>query len=236
MWSYFRQDDVEIGVPGKMSRTRLRSHLHDVVQVMIVTDGSREVRLGSASVDVPRSSALIIPPAVVHKASAGQWTGFNAYLDPSHLPSTTARLLCFDSLPHWTANVGETRSNTQIGAILDFVSSGKITWEDPSIKPFDFACGDRSGWPSSREGRIRRYQREAGISPYAHIKAEQLSQARRKIAGGEDIASVAVDLGFSDQAHLGRQFKASFGTPPGQYFTGLLRDVTNIQDRSAKVL
>jgi len=207
MWTYFRKDDVEFGVPDCVPITPLRQHLHDVVQVMLITGGSRQVTLGTATVRVEASSALVIPAGVVHVADVGNWTGFNAYLDPARLSNTTARLLQVESPPRWTGETDEACLSHHCDAFLALVSEGTTIWEDPSITPFGFAATERIGWPTSREGWIRRYQREAGVSPYAHMKAKQLDQARRKIAQGEKIASVAADLGFTDQAHLGRQFK-----------------------------
>lgn len=213
MWTYFRSDDVEFGVPD----TQLKPHLHDVVQVMLITEGSRQVTLGTATVCVETSCALIIPAGVVHVAREGAWTGFNAYVETDQLSNSIARLLRLESLPYWTVETDEAYLGQHCDALLDLISDATPIWEDPSIEPFSFAATDTTDWPASREGQIRRYRREAGISPYAHMKAAQLNQARRKIAEGESIASVAADLGFTDQAHLGRQFKASYGTSPGRY-------------------
>ncbi|WP_297339064.1 helix-turn-helix domain-containing protein [Pseudophaeobacter sp.] len=184
---------------------------------MLITKGSRRVTLGTATVCVEASCALIIPAGVVHMAREGPWTGFNAYLEPDRLSNTAARLLRIESLPSWTGERDEACLGQQCDALLDLISDVIPIWEDPSIEPFSFVASDTSDWPTSREGQIRRYRREAGISPYAHMKAAQLNQARRRIAHGERIASVAADLGFTDQAHMGRQFKASYGTSPGRY-------------------
>ncbi|WP_346913105.1 helix-turn-helix transcriptional regulator [uncultured Roseibium sp.] len=220
MWTYFRSDDVEFGVPDGVPGTRLKPHLHDVVQVMLLTEGSRQVTLGTATVCIEASCALIIPAGVVHVAREGAWAGFNAYVEPDGLSNSAARLLRIESLPSWIGEKVEACLGQHCYALLDLISDAIPIWEDSRIEPFSFAAADTSDWPESREGQIRRYQREAGISPYAHMKAAQLSQARRRIAEGESIASVAVDLGFTDQAHLGRQFKASYGTSPGRYAKG----------------
>ncbi len=217
MWTYFRSDDVEFGIPDSVPGTQLKPHLHDVVQVMLITKGSRQVTLGTATVCVEASCALIIPAGVVHVAREGAWTGFNAYLEPDRLSNTVARLLRIESLPSWIVAGDEACLGQHCDSLLDLISDAIPIWEDRSIEPFSFVAADTSTWPASREGQIRRYRREAGISPYAHMKATQLNQARRRIAHGESIASVAADLGFTDQAHLGRQFKASFGTSPGRY-------------------
>lgn len=220
MWTYFRNDDVEFAVPDGSSDALLRPHLHDVVQVMLVTDGSRRVTIGTASVRVGASCILIIPAGVVHVASPGNWEGFNAYFEPTDFPDASARLLRIESLPDWTQETDKASLGRNSDTLLSLIANATPILEDPSIAPFSIASTDRTDWPTSREARIRRYRREAGISPYAHMKAEQLDQARRRIAQGEDIASVAADLGFTDQAHLGRQFKASYGTSPGRYSGG----------------
>jgi AraC-like DNA-binding protein len=43
-----------------------------------------------------------------------------------------------------------------------------------------------------------------------------LQRARSLLRSGQPIAYVAMDLGFSDQPHLCRQFKNAFGQTPGK--------------------
>lgn len=65
----------------------------------------------------------------------------------------------------------------------------------------------------------RRFADHVGISPKAVIRRYRLYEAAERARGGGrvDWAEVAASLGYSDQAHLTRDFTASFGLPPGRY-------------------
>lgn len=65
----------------------------------------------------------------------------------------------------------------------------------------------------------RRFADHVGIGPKAVIRRYRLYEAAERARGGGrvDWAGVAASLGYSDQAHLTRDFTASFGLPPGRY-------------------
>ncbi len=64
---------------------------------------------------------------------------------------------------------------------------------------------------------VRAFKREFGQPPFAWLATQRLKLARQRLSGGEKPADVAADLGFSDQAHLTRRFRAAYGTTPGAY-------------------
>lgn len=53
-------------------------------------------------------------------------------------------------------------------------------------------------------------------SPGVYQMALRLAEARRLIRAGCPLAEVAAQLGFADQAHLTRRFKAALGVTPGR--------------------
>ena len=65
----------------------------------------------------------------------------------------------------------------------------------------------------------RRFADHVGLGPKAVIRRYRLYEAAERARGGQavDWAGVAATLGYSDQAHLTRDFTASFGLPPGRY-------------------
>lgn len=67
---------------------------------------------------------------------------------------------------------------------------------------------------------VRAFTRAYGLPPFAWSSNMRVNEARRRLETGEAIASIAVDLGFSDQAHLTRRFRATYGVPPGRWRTG----------------
>lgn len=64
---------------------------------------------------------------------------------------------------------------------------------------------------------LRTFKRVTGMPPHAYLNQLRLERARGFLAAGEAPAQVAAALGFSDQSHLIRRFKAAFGFTPGQY-------------------
>ncbi len=71
------------------------------------------------------------------------------------------------------------------------------------------AATARSRWNLARDFRAL-----MGTSPYRYVTLRRLDAARTLIARGTALASAACATGFSDQAHLTRQFKANFGVTP----------------------
>lgn len=64
---------------------------------------------------------------------------------------------------------------------------------------------------------IRAFRRETGLTPHAHLIGVRVRRARDLLRAGETPAVVAHLVGFADQAHLTRAFKARIGVPPGAY-------------------
>lgn len=65
----------------------------------------------------------------------------------------------------------------------------------------------------------RLFAEHVGLSPKKVIRRYRLLEAAEAAAGGQSVswAEVAVQLGFSDQAHLTRDFTAAFGVSPSRY-------------------
>jgi AraC family chemosensory pili system transcriptional regulator ChpD len=67
---------------------------------------------------------------------------------------------------------------------------------------------------------VRAFKRVFGLPPFAWALARRLNETRKRLERGEAIAHVAADLGFADQAHLTRRFRAAYGAPPGMWRRG----------------
>lgn len=63
----------------------------------------------------------------------------------------------------------------------------------------------------------RVFRRATGLPPHAWLMQRRLEQARGLLKDGCTPLSVAMQLGFADQSHLGRQFKRTYGVGPGAY-------------------
>ena len=66
---------------------------------------------------------------------------------------------------------------------------------------------------------LRTFKLATGMPPHSYLYQLRLDQARVLLRRGEAPARVAAELGFTDQSHLTRRFKAAFGVTPGQYVT-----------------
>jgi AraC-like DNA-binding protein len=69
----------------------------------------------------------------------------------------------------------------------------------------------------SRFVLLRRFKIDFGITPHAFLLRLRVDRARNRLARGSDLADVAHELGFSDQAHFTRVFKKIVGITPGDY-------------------
>jgi AraC-like DNA-binding protein len=69
----------------------------------------------------------------------------------------------------------------------------------------------------SRFHLTRQFQRQFGLPLHAYHLQLRLQEARRLLKRGEPISAIAINLGFVDQSHLHRRFKAAFGVTPGAW-------------------
>jgi AraC family chemosensory pili system transcriptional regulator ChpD len=67
---------------------------------------------------------------------------------------------------------------------------------------------------------VRAFTRAYGLPPFAWALNRRLNEARVRVLKGDKIANIAADLGFADQAHLTRRFRAQYGVPPGRWRKG----------------
>ena len=69
----------------------------------------------------------------------------------------------------------------------------------------------------SRFHLLRVFRKETGLPPHAYLTQSRVVRAKKLMARGIPLVDVALDTGFVDQSHLNRQFKKTYGVPPGQY-------------------
>ncbi|MBF6039346.1 AraC family transcriptional regulator [Pseudomonas sp. P154a] len=63
----------------------------------------------------------------------------------------------------------------------------------------------------------RAFKAAYGLAPHAYLVQLRLATARRLLARGAQPATVAMELGFADQSHLGRWFVRAYGLTPAMY-------------------
>lgn len=77
------------------------------------------------------------------------------------------------------------------------------------------ALGDELGL--SKFHVLRTFQKETGLSPRQWAMQLRTRRAQGLLRSGLGVAEVAHDLGFADQSHLNRHFRAAYGITPGRY-------------------
>ncbi len=63
----------------------------------------------------------------------------------------------------------------------------------------------------------RAFRRATGTSPHRYLVGRRLNAAHALIARGRPLSDVAAGVGFADQSHLTRAFKARYGMTPGRF-------------------
>ena len=76
------------------------------------------------------------------------------------------------------------------------------------------AVADRIGW--SRRRLLDRFRAEFGVSPKQAARITRFDHARLLVDSGRELGEVAVIAGYSDQAHLTREWVALAGRTPTQ--------------------
>jgi AraC-like DNA-binding protein len=88
--------------------------------------------------------------------------------------------------------------------------------EDPAVVRVDELAARHAMSPRTLQRLFRRY---VGVSPKWVLRRYRLHEAAERIAEGRDgdWAATALELGYFDQAHFIRDFKALIGASPAQY-------------------
>jgi AraC-like DNA-binding protein len=96
----------------------------------------------------------------------------------------------------------------QVAALVEMVEG------DVSVTRVDELAA-RAGQSVRRLQRL--FQDYVGIGPKWVIRRFRLHEAAERIHQGLDLATLAAELGYTDQAHLTRDFTAAVGMPPATY-------------------
>lgn len=223
------------------------AHVHDHYVFGIVHEGERTLKLNNDIYPIHTGSLIVFNPGDVHGCTQTSTTLFaydsftvsRELLEDARfkLPrdEKTAPREAFLSL---LALLDETRENEALEALVTFVDtleqapeldhiSTSPRNEQAAVRLHAHIVGHLAESLSvsafaSEEGLspcalIRAYKRAFSITPVQHVLSLRIEVACRLLAKGADIAHTAAELGFSDQAHLTREFKRRLGTTPAVY-------------------
>jgi len=62
---------------------------------------------------------------------------------------------------------------------------------------------------------LREFRKAVGMAPHAYLIQRRVEQAKHLLLKGRSLRAVAIEIGYADQAHLSREFRRFYGTPPG---------------------
>ncbi len=85
------------------------------------------------------------------------------------------------------------------------------------------------GWICDRLGRSRRhlatrFREQIGLPPKTVARILRFDRAIRSLGGGTQLADVAFECGYFDQAHMNRDFREFAGTSPGAFARRIVPD------------
>lgn len=64
---------------------------------------------------------------------------------------------------------------------------------------------------------VRAFTASFGVPPFVWLNMRRITEARHRLRRKQTLADVAYDLGYADQAHFTRRFKAATGMTPAQF-------------------
>jgi AraC-like DNA-binding protein len=214
----------------------LQLHFHDEAQISVIWNGHRDYRIGPRSVRLQPGQLLVIPALQPHLALPSmddEVQSVEFYLAPAALSVDAQRQLDSSQFMVIEHSLFEHVVPHEIAElVLECMTEKLIVSNRPLARPLfmpaetnfrETAIGSdgisdaarRCGY--TREGFIRAFAREIGMTPNAYKINRRLNLGRQLLRKGESICAVAHEAGFSDQSHFGRAFLRHFGATPGQF-------------------
>lgn len=227
-FAYRRSDrisPIEYGVWSGDRGLRLGLHFHDEIQMTFVLTGRYRFFVGGQIVTATAGEWIFIPALLPHASVPHDQCGttvINIYVPVGQQQFHSASVAVLPMRAAWL--LGASFSLGELSADLDRTAPliGVPNRQADRATLEMLASGARidavaSVIGLSREGFIRQFSRQIGMSPHAFRLMQRLNEARLLLRRGETIAAVAAETGFADQSHLGRQFRRVFGATPGAY-------------------
>lgn len=221
IWTYTVVDKFE-QAHWVLPRSVLRPHLHSAIQITLVLEGELGFHTSGGNVFGSAGDAFVIPAGTLHQALTtlvDRGLGLNLYVPLANQTSVptgqgTVTILRNAAIRPRHALIGLAREIAATKPAQDH------RWQafplDVSVVPVPVgAAAVRCGM--TREAFSRAFTHEFGISPKAFSLGMRLDRARCLLSQGWPMADAAAALSFADQSHLGRLFKAAYGTTPGRY-------------------
>jgi AraC-like DNA-binding protein len=223
-------------------------HRHQKAQLMYVISGVLTMRAERGIWTVPPHCALWIPSGVSHAGRmAGHIKIASLYIDPGLAvpldqdcgivfvqPFLRELILRFDSEP-LLVPVDQGREARLISVLLDELAAAPLEpihlpmpgdqrlrrltesmIENPALRFTIDEWGARVG--ASNRTLSRLFQRETGMSFVRWRQQLHIGLALQRLAQGEQVTNIAVDLGYESVSAFISLFRRMLGTTPARYF------------------
>jgi AraC-like DNA-binding protein len=196
--------------PGEVHDGRSGSHGGYAYRMIYVRPDVLDSLLEGAPgpLDSRASGPLVADPAAFDLLNAG-WKALAA--SPNSLASDELLVRSLGTLAKWV--VSPTHSPGEHDAALVRVCDYLHDSVERAVTMRELAALASM----SRFQLSRRFQRRYGVPVHGYLRHLRLQEAKQRLARGQEIATVAADLGFVDQSHFHHRFRGSYGMTPGQW-------------------
>jgi AraC-like DNA-binding protein len=216
---------IEIGTWSGDRCLPLKCHFHSEVQLTFVLSGRYRFAVGDQMVSAKAGEWVFIPALRPHAPVPHKQPGttiFNIFVPVGLWPLDVVDVVVLPMRDIWLA-----QGSLHLDDLVDLLGQARPLVRVP-YEPVDQLTLDllesrakihdiASTIGLSRQGFIRKFTRQVGMSPHAYRLMRKLNNARALLRQGEVIAVVAAETGFADQSELGRHFRRAFGTTPALY-------------------
>jgi AraC-like DNA-binding protein len=172
-------------------------------RVLYVDDRWLPERLTGAAVRAPSLAdpQLVVAVSALHRSLSRPGDGLEA---ESRLALVTERIV-----RHLDRHAPDPRDSRDPG--LARLVRDRLDADEPTLEQLAAELGAHASH------LVRVFRREYGLPPHRYLVGRRLDRARQLLLDGMPIADVAVAVGFHDQPHLTRHFRALLGTTPGAF-------------------
>lgn len=221
-----------------------RQHVHDEVSIAHVWSGSTLALIDGEEVPISGECVVVIPPGVVHACNPVKESGWEytlALLDPGACPAIFFEAPCW-ILPStdWLKGTFRALRDGGHGPVEDILEHLAPSMVAPTTSRSGVPAHPRAlrrvmehlraRWAApldleelcavaglSKYHLVRAFKGAYGLTPHAYLLNIRINEAKARLRQGQDLAAVALDVGFCDQSHLTRVFTRCVGLTPAAY-------------------
>jgi AraC-like DNA-binding protein len=225
----------------------LARHTHDWAQLVYASEGVMRVETDDGVWVVPSHRAVWIPAGTGHSVAMSGWVSMRTLYLPPELVAALPRRCCVvgvspllrELILHAIAQGSLRRDRAEHRRLVDFLLDQLRALpvvplelpmprderalrvalrlrEDPGgAAPLDALV---RGSGASRRTLERLFQRETGISLGRWRQQARLLHAMRRLAHGESVTSIALEVGYESPSAFIATFSNAFGTTPGRFY------------------